>query len=122
MDSTTRNIIIFIVVFFLLKFFLGGKVDKQADLAKLVESGALLIDVRTPNEFAGGHVKGAINIPVGSIASGIQKKAKDKSKPIIVYCHSGARSGAAKKALLNAGYTNVVNAGSLHRIRGILGE
>ena len=122
MDSTTRNIIIFVAVFFLLKFFLGGKVDKQADLIELVASGALLIDVRTPGEFAGGHVKGAINIPVSSIAAGIQKKAKNKDKPIIVYCHSGARSGAAKKALLGAGYTNVVNAGSLHRIRGILGK
>ena len=122
MDSTTRNIIIFVVVFFLLKFFLGGKVDKQADLAELIAAGALLVDVRTPREFAGGHVKGAINIPVSSIAAGIQKKAKNKSKPIIVYCHSGARSGAAKKALLGAGYTNVVNAGSLHRIRGILGK
>jgi len=122
MDSTTRNIIIFIAVFFLLKFFLGGKVDKDADLAALVASGALLIDVRTPGEFAGGHVRGAVNIPVGSLATGIQQKTKDKSKPIIVYCHSGARSGSAKKALLNAGYTNVVNAGSLHRIRGILGR
>jgi rhodanese-related sulfurtransferase len=122
MDSTTRNIIIFIVVFFLLKFFLGGKVDKDADLSALIASGALLIDVRTPGEFSGGHVKGAINIPVGGIATGIQKKAKDKSKPIIVYCHSGARSGAAKKALLSAGYTNVINAGSFHRIRSILGH
>ena len=122
MDSTTRNILIFIVVFFLLKFFLGGKIDKDADLTALIASGALLIDVRTPGEFAGSHIKGAINIPVSGIATGIQKKAKDKSKHIIVYCHSGARSGAAKKTLQNAGYTNVINAGSLHRIRNILGQ
>ncbi|RKX34438.1 MAG: rhodanese-like domain-containing protein, partial [Verrucomicrobia bacterium] len=79
-------------------------------------------DVRTPGEYAGNHIKGSINIPVSSIATGIQKKAKDKSQAIIVFCHSGARSGAAKKALLQAGYTNVINSGSLHRMRKVLGQ
>ena len=122
MDSTTRNILVFVAAFFLLKFFLGGRVDKDADLPALVASGALLVDVRTPGEFARGHAKGAVNIPLSSVAEGVRKKVRDKSKPIIVYCHSGARSGAAKKALLEAGYTNVVNAGTLHRVAGILGR
>ncbi len=122
MDSTTRNIIIIIAVFALLKFVFGNKTDKKADVPDLMASGAILIDVRTPGEFAGGHIKGAVNIPVSSISTGIQKKAKDKSAAIIVYCHSGARSGSAKKTLARAGYTNVVNAGSLHRMRRLLGQ
>ena len=122
MDTTTRTILIVAVAGILAKLLLGGRVDKNADVPALVASGALLVDVRTPGEFSGGHIKGALNIPVGSITAGIEKKAKDKSKPIIVYCHSGARSGSAKKALIRAGHTNVVNGGSLHRMRGILGQ
>ncbi len=122
MDTTTRTILIIAVVGVLAKLFLGGKVDKSADIPALIASGSLLIDVRTPGEYAGGHIKGSINIPVSSIASSIQQKAKDKSKSVVVYCHSGARSGAAKKALLQAGYTNVINGGSLHRMRKLLGQ
>jgi len=122
MDSTTRNIIVVIAVFALLKFTLGSKADKNANIPDLLANGGILIDVRTPGEFAGGHIKGALNIPVSSISTGIQKTAKDKSAAIIVYCHSGARSGSAKKNLAKAGYTNVVNAGSLHRMRRILGQ
>jgi len=121
MDPTTRTILIVAVAGILAKLFLGGKADKDADVPALIAAGALLVDVRTPGEFSGGHIKGAINIPVGSITAGIEKKAKDKSKAIIVYCHSGARSGAAKKSLIKAGYTNVVNAGSLHRMHKLLG-
>ena len=122
MDSTTRTILIVAAVGIVAKLVLGGRVDRKEDLKALVGKGAVVIDVRTPGEFAGAHIKGSINIPVSSITTGIQKQVKDKSKTIIVYCHSGARSGSAKKALLKAGYTNVVNAGSLHRIRMILGQ
>ena len=122
MDTTTRTILIIAVVAIVAKFIFGGKVDKDADVPSLIAEGALLIDVRTPGEFAGGHIQGAINIPVSSITTGIEKKAKDKSKSIILYCHSGARSGSAKKALVRAGYTNVINAGSTHRMHSILGK
>ena len=122
MDSTTRTILIVAAVGIVAKLLLGAKVDKDADLPALMADGALLIDVRTPGEFSGGHIKGAINIPVTAITTGIEQKVKDKSKTLIVYCHSGSRSGSAKKALVRAGYTQVVNGGSLHRMHGILGQ
>lgn len=98
----------------------GGGADKEADIPQLLQAGAVLIDVRTPGEFAGGSIEGALNIPYDRIAQAIGQHTTDKSKSIIVFCHSGARSGAAKKALERAGYTNVINGGSLGRMRSIL--
>jgi rhodanese-related sulfurtransferase len=106
----------------LAKLLFGGGADKEADIPELIKSGALLIDARTPGEFAGGHIEGAINIPHNTVAREIQNHETDKTKSIIVYCQSGGRSAAAKKALESAGYTNVVNGGSLHRMRTVLGQ
>jgi len=101
--------------------FRGGA-EKGIDLPSLIKNGALVIDTRTSGEFAGGHIEGAINIPYDMIANVIGKYETDKSKPIIVYCHSGARSAAAKKSLMAAGYTNVVNGGSLHHVHHALAQ
>ncbi|RKX46044.1 MAG: rhodanese-like domain-containing protein [Verrucomicrobia bacterium] len=87
-----------------------------------MKDGALVIDTRSPGEFSHGHIEGALNIPYNAIAGKIGAHTKNKSTQIIVYCHSGARSGAAKRSLGGAGYTNVVNGGSLHRMRKILGQ
>ena len=122
MDPMIRNILIGVAVFVILKFILSGHIDKNEDLAGLLKEGALLVDVRTPREFSNGHIKNAVNIPYDSITAGIKKKAKKKDKPIILYCHSAARAGVAKKMLVKAGYTRVINAGSLHRIHRILGQ
>jgi len=120
MDTTTRTILIVAVVGILAKLILGGKADRNADIPSLIKDGALVIDTRTVGEFSQGHVEGALNIPYNAIAAKIGAHTEDKSRQIIVYCHSGARSGAAKRALVHAGYTNVVNGGSLHRMRKLL--
>lgn len=73
----------------------------------------LWIDVRTNEEFASGHVDGAINIPHTEIAKEISKLTTDKSAPIKLYCRSGHRAGLAKTALEELGYTNVENLGGL---------
>jgi len=98
----------------------GGGADKDVDIPALIKDGALLIDVRTAQEFSAGHIEGAINIPYNVINRETGNHAKDKS--IIVYCHTGARSAAAKRSLIGAGYTTVVNGGSLHRMHKILGK
>ena len=121
-SEIVRNIVIFIVVYAAMKFFMGSRVDKDADLKALLAKGAILVDVRTPGEYAGSHPKAAVNVPLNMLSSGMQKYAKDKSKTLIVFCHSGSRSGAAKKMLQKMGYENVVNAGSLHRVQLILGN
>lgn len=99
-----------IVVFMLMSR--AGK-GSSADAHKLVDAGALLVDVRSPGEFAGGHLAGAINVPVGEMGS----RAKDlvkKGKPIVVYCASGMRSGAAAAQLKSAG-AEVLDLGAMSR-------
>ncbi len=101
---------------------LFGGADKDADIPALIKDGALVVDTRTAGEYAGGHIDGAINIPYNAIAEKIGAHANGNSRQIIVYCHSGARSGAAKRSLISAGYTDVVNGGSLHRMRKHIAE
>jgi rhodanese-related sulfurtransferase len=81
------------------KIFGGTSVDFKA----LVKEGAMIIDVRTPAEFKGGHVKGAVNIPLQSLQANFSKIPKNKT--IITCCASGMRSGSAKNLLKAAGYT-----------------
>jgi phage shock protein E len=74
---------------------------------------AYWIDVRTAEEYAAGHVGQAVNIPYEEIGGRIGEVTRDKDAVIYVYCRSGRRSGIAKQALDGAGFTHVINAGSL---------
>lgn len=82
----------------------------QSELKSLLDGKATVVDVRTPGEFAAGHHPRAKNIPVDQVQSRIAEFG-DKSKPVVVYCASGNRSGRAKRMLEAAGYKNVINAG-----------
>lgn len=82
----------------------------KADFAQLVKDGAIILDVRSKGEYAGGHIQGSINIAVDSLSNNLSK-LKDKNKPIITCCASGMRSGMAKNMLKANGYTNVHNGG-----------
>lgn len=86
----------------------GG--SQPVDLKPIIEEGAYLVDVRTPGEFAQGHVNGSVNIPLDSIPSQLQK-FKDK-KNIVVFCRSGSRSSQAKIILEQNGFSNVINGGT----------
>ncbi|MBL7964456.1 MAG: rhodanese-like domain-containing protein [Flavobacteriales bacterium] len=79
------------------------KTGPKADIAQLIREGAIIVDVRTPGEFAAGHPKGAVNIPLDRLVSGIVKL--DKSKTVITCCRSGARSGVATDLLRQNGFT-----------------
>lgn len=102
-----------VVGFLLVNLLFGGKGDKDADIPKLLQEGALVVDTRTAGEFSNGHVQGAINIPYDIIARSIDQYETNKTQSIIVYCRSGSRSSHAKRYLIEAGYTNVVDAGSI---------
>ena len=80
------------------KLFGGPSVD----LKELVKQGAQIIDVRTPGEFQGGHIKGSVNIPLQTLDKNMGKIRKDK--PVITCCASGMRSGSAKSILKSKGY------------------
>ena len=90
---------------FIKKLFGGTPVDYVA----LVKEGAHIIDVRTTEEFASGHIKGSINIPLQVLGNNLSKIKKDK--PVITCCASGMRSASAKSLLLSKGYTSVYNGG-----------
>lgn len=80
---------------------------------ELVDQGALLLDVRSPEEFARGHVDGAVNIPVQVLANRFHELGEDKHAPIVVHCHSGGRSRAAAHMLQQLGFRNVVDIGGM---------
>lgn len=79
-----------------------GDIDGVA-ARQLVRDGALLVDVRTPGEFASEHIAGAINIPVQEIDARLGELGS-KNRPIVLYCRSGARSGQAARILTSAGF------------------
>lgn len=84
------------------------------DLSEIIKEGAYLVDVRTPGEFAQGHVKGSVNIPVDVISSKLGQFKNKKN--IIVFCRSGSRSGMAKAILENHGIQHVVNGGTWEQV------
>jgi len=86
-------------------------IGPKADFAELVRQGAIIMDVRTKNEFLGGHIKRSVNIPVNMLSNNLSR-FKDKDKPIITCCATGMRSGSAKSFLKSNGYTQVYNGGS----------
>lgn len=79
-------------------------------------SNEMWIDVRSPEEFAAGHLEGAINIPHTEIGERIAAIVADKERPIKLYCRSGRRSGIAQKVLTDMGYTHLSNEGGYEEI------
>ena len=95
-----------------------GKTNVSGEEAhQLVKQGAFLLDVRTEGEFAGGHVDGAVNIPVQVLDSRLASLPAKKDATIVVYCQSGRRSAMAREMLEKAGYTHVVDLGAMSNWR-----
>ena len=76
---------------------------------KLSDGNAQLIDVRTPEEYNQGHLKGALNYNINSSKFENQLSKLDKNKPVLVYCLSGGRSGSAAEMMADKGFTEVYN-------------
>ena len=79
------------------------------ELKNKQNKGALVIDVRSSQEYNEGHISGAINIPEYEINSEINKILKDKEREIVLYCTIGIRSKNAYNKLIKLGYKNVYN-------------
>ena len=78
------------------------------------ESSYMILDVRTPEEFADKHIPGAINIPNETISTEEIPELPDKDQLILVYCRSGNRSKQASEKLVALGYTNIVEVGGIN--------
>ncbi|MEO1052437.1 MAG: rhodanese-like domain-containing protein [Bacteroidota bacterium] len=92
------------------KLFGGG----NDQLSAYISNGAVIVDVRTPQEFSQGSVNGAKNMPLQSIGNKVDEITKWK-KPVILCCASGMRSGQATKALRNSGI-DCINGGSWQKV------
>lgn len=76
-----------------------------------IAAGAIVLDVRTPEEFAEGHLANAVNIPFEQVTEEFAKRVITKDAPVVLYCRSGRRSSIATEALVAAGYTQIYNGG-----------
>ena len=74
--------------------------------------GAVLLDVRSPQEYQEGHIPGSKNVPLQRLED-ISEAAPDRAAPLFVYCYSGARSGQAVSVLNGMGYADVRNIGGI---------
>jgi len=85
-----------------------AEVDTQG-AADLISKGALVLDVREPEEFDQGALAGAIHIPRGHLEAQVESRVADKQAPVVVYCAGGVRSAFAARTLAELGYTDVVS-------------
>jgi len=91
-----------------------------AELVRLLSAkdAPLLLDVRTPEEYAEGHIRGAILAPYDGLEASFTEP--NKNRPIVVYCRSGRRSAIARQTLASMGYTNIADFGAISNWRGEL--
>ncbi len=99
----------------------AGEIDQTAALRALEQPDAVLIDVRTQEEFATGALPGATLIPHEQIGARIARLVPDKNTPVVLYCRSGRRSGIAQDRLQALGYRQVINAGGYDSLQPALG-
>jgi phage shock protein E len=94
----------------------GASGEQAAQAREKIANGALLLDVRTPQEYAGGHIDGAVNIPVQQLQTRLGELG-EKDRQIVVYCRSGARSGQATRIMQNAGFHAVQDVGPMSALQ-----
>ena len=95
----------------------AGDPEKARQAWPMIQSGALLIDVRTKEEFNAGHLEGAVNIPWEDTTTLKQTIGSDKQRQVVLYCRSGNRSGKSIAMLKKEGYTNLFNGTGLEALR-----
>jgi phage shock protein E len=106
--------LVLLVLWFGYKWWNARRV--KALLPELMKNGAVLVDVRSAAEFAGGNAPGSVNIPLGELGSRL--KEIPASAPVVLCCASGTRSGMAKMMLKKNGYKQVFNIGKWRNLLG----
>lgn len=90
-------------------------------LRKHVQEGAVVIDVRSPEEFRSRHLPGVVNIPLNELRGRVPRQVPDQNKVLLLHCESGIRSLNGLRQLQRLGYKNVFNLGSYGRAKQIVG-
>ena len=121
-----KKMIVLMILFWMSLLLLAGCGARQEDSAyrqvtmeeaaamMREESGYIILDVRTAEEYSEKHIPGAVNIPNEIIGSAGIPELPDKAQLIMVYCRSGNRSKQAAEKLAKLGYTNIVEFGGIH--------
>jgi phage shock protein E len=97
----------------------SGQVSSK-EATEYLKNGAMVIDVRSANEFDAGHIIQARNIPLDRIEMMALSVVRDRNKVLLLHCSTGARSNLAKKKLLDMGFKNTFNLGSYERAAKII--
>lgn len=109
--------IIFALIILVLNNSCSNSTSKQQEegaqpqnIKELIKNGAIILDVRTTEEYNSGNINGSINIPLNNLNTNLNS-LPNKNQPIIIYCAAGARAEQAKQLLTKKGYKNLINAG-----------
>jgi len=105
-----------IAILFVIYLFIRSKTTRNG-ITEYIKAGALVIDVRSKQEFDQGHFSKAVLIPIDQFEVRIKEVGADKQKPIIVYCHAGSRAAVAETILKKNGFTKVINARNYDAMR-----
>ena len=121
--SMKRSIFSIFILMMILLCCCGGRGYEQITQDKAMQmmqeqSGYLIVDVRRPDEFAEGHIKGAVNVPNEGIGDEMPAELPDKDQMLFIYCRSGNRSKEASAKLAKLGYTKVYEFGGINTWEG----
>ncbi len=113
-EQTLLFVALAIVVAMLIYSYVGDRLSgfksvNTDEATRLFNDGAFLLDVRGTNEYKEGFIGDAVNVTVSELGTRLNVLPKDKEKPILIYCLSGARSAKAASVLVKEGYKNVFN-------------
>jgi phage shock protein E len=97
----------------------AGQISSK-EATEYLRNGAIVIDVRSANEFDSGHILQAYNMPLDRVEMLVPPLVRDRSKVLLLHCSTGVRSKLAKQKLEAAGYKNVFNLGSYERAQKIV--
>jgi phage shock protein E len=114
MSSWVAFIILMLLALAYMYMKRSGQISSK-EAVEYLRNGAMLIDVRSVNEFESGHILQAHNMPLDRIDLLVPTAVRDKNKVLLLHCSTGVRSGMAKKKLEEMGYKNVFNLGSYDR-------
>jgi phage shock protein E len=114
-------IVLFAAAALVITFGFNARAElSAAEARKHLERGALVVDVRTVQEFQTKRLTNVVNLPLDQVKNGFSNLVTNKSDVVLLHCRTGRRSGIAETELRALGYTNVFNIGSFERARKIL--
>lgn len=118
MDNNWLIVIVILIAYGLYQWNVKRSFIDYAKAQELLAAGAVVVDVRTREEYREGHIPGAKNLPLHRLDDLAKRNLPQKDQPIILYCRSGSRANQALRLLKKLGYTQLYNLGGIGRWHG----